>query len=198
MTAKAQPRPGILNVFEGAISVMLRELARSFDRAGAENTARMSYLGAMAKFKLSRPVYDEFASITLTQPLKQSLGRKRQAMQKALDAYSKVANIGVAEFTTASNYQIAEIYRKLAADLMTSERPKGLNALELEQYGILLEEQATPFEDKALDLYVANANLAKQNIYDDFVRQSFDALAKLSPGRYNKREQSEPFIDVIY
>jgi tetratricopeptide (TPR) repeat protein len=177
---------------------MLRELARSFDRAGAENTARMSYLGAMAKFKLSRPVYDEFASITLTQPLKQSLGRKRQAMQKALDAYSKVANIGVAEFTTASNYQIAEIYRKLAADLMTSERPKGLNALELEQYGILLEEQATPFEDKALDLYVANANLAKQNIYDDFVRQSFDALAKLSPGRYNKREQSEPFIDVIY
>ena len=81
---------------------------------------------------------------------------------------------------------------------MASERPKGLSELELEQYGILLEEQATPFEDKALDLYVANANLARQNIYDDFVRQSFDALARLSPGRYNKREQSEPFVDVIY
>lgn len=177
---------------------MLRELARSFEKAGTDNTPRTSYLGAMAKFKLSRPVYDEFAAIALKQPLKQSLGRKRQAMQKALDAYSKVASIGVAEFTTASNYQIAEIYRKLAADLMASERPKGLNELELEQYGILLEEQATPFEDKALDLYIANANLAKQNIYDDFVRQSFDALAKLSPGRYNKREQSETFIDVIY
>lgn len=177
---------------------MLRELARSFEKAGTDNTPRTSYLGAMAKFKLSRPVYDEFAAIALKQPLKQSLGRKRQAMQKALDAYSKVASIGVAEFTTASNYQIAEIYRKLAADLMASERPKGLNQLELEQYGILLEEQATPFEDKALDLYIANANLAKQNIYDDFVRQSFDALAKLSPGRYNKREQSETFIDVIY
>mgnify|MGYP001294703163 CR=1 FL=1 len=177
---------------------MLLELARSFDRAGTENTARTSYLGAMAKFKLSRPVYDEFAGIALKQPLKQSLARKRHAMQKALDTYSKVASIGVAEFTTASNYQIAEIYRKLASDLMSSERPKGLSELEIEQYGILLEEQATPFEDKALDLYVANANLAKQNIYDDFVRQSFDALAKLSPGRYNKREQSETFIDVIY
>lgn len=177
---------------------MLRELSRSYDRAGAENTARTSYLGAMAKFRLSRPVYDEFAAISLKQPLKQSLARKRQAMQKALEAYSKVSAMGVAEFTTASNYQIAEIYRKLAADLMASERPKGLNALELEQYGILLEEQATPFEDKALELYVANANLAKQNIYDDFVRQSFDALAKLSPGRYNKREQSETYVDVIY
>jgi len=177
---------------------MLRDVSRSFDRAGADNTARTSYLGAMAKFRLSQPVYDEFAAIPLRQPLKKSLASKRAAMQKALDAYSRVASIGVAEFTTASNYQIAEIYRKLAADLMASERPKGLSELELEQYSILLEEQATPFEDKALDLYVANADLVKQNVYDDFVRQSFDALAKLSPGRYNKREQSETYVDVIY
>jgi len=176
----------------------LKELSRGYDRAGAENTARTSYLGAMAKFKQNQPLYDDFASIALRQPLKQSLGRKKVAMQKALDAYAKVAAIGVAEFTTASNYQIAETYRKLAADLMASERPKGLSDLELEQYGILLEEQSTPFEDKALDLYIANANLAKQNIYDDSVRKSFDALAKLSPGRYNKREQSETFVDVIY
>lgn len=177
---------------------MLRELSRSFDRAGADNTARTSYLGAMAKFRLNQPIYDEFAAIQLRQPLKKSLATKRAAMQKALDAYSRVASIGVAEFTTASNYQIAEIYRKLAADLMASERPKGLSELELEQYSILLEEQATPFEDKALDLYVANAELVKQNVYDDFVRQSLDALAKLSPGRYNKREQSETYVDVIY
>lgn len=176
----------------------LKELSAGFDRAGAANTARTSYLGAMAKFRLSQPVYDEFAAIPLSQPLKKSLGAKKAAMQKALEAYNKVAAIGVAEFTTASNYQVAEIYRKLAADLMASERPKGLNELELEQYGFLLEEQATPFEDKALDLYIANANLAKQDIYDESVRKSFAALAKLSPGRYNKHEQPEPFVDVIY
>lgn len=176
----------------------LKELSRAFDRAGSENTARTSYLGAMAKFKLNQPIYDEFASIQLRQPLKQSIARKKTAMQKALEAYNRTAAIGVAEFTTASNYQIAEIYRKFAADLMASERPKGLNELELEQYGILLEEQATPFEDKALDLYIANTNLTKKNIYDDSVRKSFEALAKLSPGRYNKNEQSETFVNVIY
>lgn len=177
---------------------MLREMARTYERAGAENTARTRYLGAMAMFKLSQPLYEEFAGITLSQPLKQSLARKKLAMQKTLETYNKVSAIGVAEFTTAANYKIAETYRKLAADLMASERPKGLNELELEQYGILLEEQALPFEDKALGLYIANAGLAKQNIYDDYVRQSFDALARLSPGRYNKREQSEINVDVIY
>lgn len=177
---------------------MLQELARTYERVGAENTPRTRYLGAMAMFSLSQPVYEEFAGITLNQPLKQSLGRKKLAMQKALTTYGKVAAIGVAEFTTASNYQIAETYRKLAADLMASERPKGLSELELEQYGILLEEQALPFEDKALELYIANAGLAKQNIYDNYVRLSFDALARLSPGRYNKHEQSEINVDVIY
>lgn len=176
----------------------LAHLASGFDRAGSENTARTSYLGAMAKFKLNQPAQAEFAAIALTQPLKKSLALKKAAMQKALDGYVKIKAIGVAEFTTASNYQIAEIYRKFAADLMASERPKGLSDLELEQYGLLLEEQAMPIEDKALDLYIANANLATQNIYDDSVRKSFAALAKLSPGRYNKHEQPEPFVDVIY
>lgn len=176
----------------------LKELAAGYDRAGAENTPRTAYLGAMAKFALNKPLYDEFAAIPLTQPLKKSLPAKKAAMQKALDGFVKVKAIGVAEFTTASNYQIAEIYRRFAADLLASERPKGLSELELEQYGFLLEEQATPLEDKALELYIANANLAKQNIYDESVRKSFAALAKLSPGRYNKSEQPEPFVDVIY
>lgn len=176
----------------------LEELAKTYDKSGAENTARTSYLGAMAHFKLNQPLYDQFATLPLNQPLKKSLGAKKQAMQKVLDAYSKTSAIGVAEFTTASNYQIAETYRKMAADLMASERPKGLDQDALEQYSELLEEQATPLEDKSIDLYVANANLAKQNIYDDSVRKSFEALAKLSPGRYNKHEQSEMFVDVIY
>lgn len=178
--------------------IWLKALADGYDRAGAENTARTSYLGAKAKYTLNQPLYDSFAAIPLSQPLKKSLGLKKAAMQKALEAYQRVAAIGVAEFTTASNYQVAEIYRKLAADLMASERPKGLSELELEQYGFLLEEQATPFEDKALELYIANANLAKQSIYDEAVRKSYAALAKLSPGRYNKHEQPEPFVDVIY
>ena len=119
-------------------------------------------------------------------------------LKKALEAYTAVAAIGVAEYVTAANFQIAELYRKLGADLLASERPAGLSELELEQYTILLEEQAMPFENKAMGLYVANANLVKQNVYDDYVRKSFDALATLNPGRYNKREQDEPYVPVIY
>jgi tetratricopeptide (TPR) repeat protein len=83
---------------------------------------------------------------------------------------------------------MAELYRQLAADLLASEKPKKLSADELEQYDLLLEEQATPFEEQAIKMHEANTVHARDGIYDDGVRASFAALAKLLPGRYGKTE----------
>lgn len=176
----------------------LKNLAQIYDKLGDKAPPRIRYFGALAHFKMTQPLYDNFAAITLKQPLKPNLLAKKKAMQAALIAYNQVANIGVAEFTTAANYQQAQIYQKLAADLIASEKPKGLSDLELEQYGILLEEQAEPLANKAIDIYTANANLVKQDVYDGFVQKSFTALAELSPGRYKKSEQIEDAIDEIY
>jgi tetratricopeptide (TPR) repeat protein len=176
----------------------LKTLAQIYDKLGDKAPPRIRYFGAMAHFKMSQPLYDNFAVITLKQPLKPNLLAKKKAMQAALMAYNQVALIGVAEFTTAANYQQAQIYQKLAADLIASEKPKGLSELELEQYGILLEEQAEPLANKAIDIYTANANLVKQDVYDGYIQKSFAALSELSPGRYKKSEQIEDAIDEIY
>ena len=85
--------------------------------------------------------------------------------------------------TTQSSFEIAELYRQLGADLMASERPKNLTAEELEQYDLLLEEQATPFEEQAIKLHEANAARARDGVYDDGVKASYAALAKLLPAR---------------
>lgn len=71
---------------------------------------------------------------------------------------------------------------------MASERPEGLDAEELEQYDLLLEEQAYPFEEKAIDLHEQNASRAAQGFYDEYVRRSYEALAGLKPARYAKQE----------
>ena len=66
----------------------------------------------------------------------------------------------VAEVTTAATYEMGELYRRLGADLMKSERPANLDADALEQYDILLEEQAFPFEEKAVEVHSLNARHA--------------------------------------
>ena len=63
--------------------------------------------------------------------------------------------------------------------------------------GALLEEQVYPFEEKAIELYIANADRAASGIYDVWVEKSFDRLARLVPGRYAKSERSEDVIRLF-
>ena len=103
----------------------------------------------------------------------------------------------MAKFSTEASYQMAQIYRQLAQDLMDSQRPAGLDELALEQYEVLLEEQAFPFEDQAIALYENNSQRSWQGIFDQWVKKSFVALSSLLPGRYNKAEKIAEQDDVI-
>jgi hypothetical protein len=156
--------------------------------AGAQANDRTKYLAASGANELADIPYKEFAAIPLTLPLKQSLQRKRAALDKALKSQESILAYGVAEFTTQASYRIGDIYSQLSRDLMKSERPKDLDVLALEQYDILLEEQAYPFEEKAIQIHQANAQRATKGVYDKWVKQSFESLANLLPARYKKSE----------
>lgn len=164
----------------------------SADRAaGAARTERSKYLAANATLETAEPKVALFNSIALVVPLDKSLKAKRAAMQGALATYGQALDYGVAPVTTAATYGMAELYRRLAADLLASQRPAGLDQEALEQYDVLLEEQAFPFEEQAITLHETNAGRVATGLYDDWVRRSFEALAKLKPARYAKAEIAE-------
>jgi Tfp pilus assembly protein PilF len=85
----------------------------------------------------------------------------------------------------------------LSKDLYASERPPELTDEELEQYDILLEEQAFPFEEESIQLHETNASRAAEGTYDDWVKKSYSALAELLPGRYAKAEIGETVVAAI-
>jgi hypothetical protein len=166
--------------------------------AGAERTDRTRYLAAKAQLELAEPARRAFEAARLVIPLQDSLGIKRERMEVALQAYGKAADYGVAEVTTAATYRIAELYHGLSRDLFDSERPAELSAVELSQYDILLEEQAFPFEEEAIELHEVNAKRTADGVYDEWVAKSLEALAELNPGRYDKEEKGEPFVTAIW
>jgi TolA-binding protein len=172
----------------------LHDLVNADLAAGTARTERSKYLAAKATLKFAEPAGNAFHGVRLTEPLKKSLPQKKSAMERALDAYGRAAQYGVAEVTTAATYSMAELYNSLAKDLMESERPKSLAGEELEQYDILLEEQAFPFEEKAIQIHEANAARAREGVYDEWVQKSFDALAKLKPARYAKAEIGAEYV----
>ena len=165
-----------------------REIVKADAAAGAGRSVRTRTLAARASLALATPARDSFRALKLGSPLNKSLAPKRKALEAALNGYKAASAYEIAEVTTQASFEIADLYRQLGADLMASDRPKNLSADELEQYDLLLEEQATPFEEQAIALHEANAAHARDGIFDDGVKASYAALAKLLPARFGKAE----------
>ncbi|HEY8972865.1 MAG TPA: tetratricopeptide repeat protein [Burkholderiaceae bacterium] len=164
---------------------------------GSARTDRTKTLGAMAALAAAQPSYEAYQKVALVEPLAKNLKLKKAKMEDALKAYAVASDYGVAEVTTAATYHVANVYQDFAKALTSSQRPKKLSKLELEQYNEMLEEQADPYVLKAIELHGINASRTTQGIYDDWVKKSFEALKTLQPARYNKSEHSEATVDAI-
>ncbi len=176
----------------------MQDLVQVDATAGVQRSDRTRFLAATASLQLAEPVRKRFEVVKLTQPLADSLKLKKDLMEDVISAYTGAADYGVAEVTTAATYRLGEVYQQFSADLMGSDRPTNLEADALEQYEILLEEQAFPFEEKAIDLYKANTDRAADGVYDEWVKQSFSQLAALMPARYAKKERGEDVVTAMY
>ena len=175
----------------------LKKLMRLNAKYPNNTTEHSTFLAAQSAMVFAADAHNEFNKIKLNLPLRRSLQRKTSSLKKSLNAYQKASDYNVAKFSTEASYQMAQIYRQLAQDLMDSQRPAGLDELALEQYEVLLEEQAFPFEDQAIALYENNSQRSWQGIFDQWVKKSFIALSSLLPGRYNKTEKIAEQDDVI-
>jgi cellulose synthase operon protein C len=167
-----------------------REIFNADQRGGASRTERTRFLGALAALALAEPAGAEYRKIALVEPLARSLKTKKARLEEALKAYAVAADYGVADVSTAATFHTAALYQDFGQAMLGSQRPKGLKKLEREQYDLMLEEQAMPFEDKAIALHEINARRSAQGVYDEWVRKSFAALRTLKPGRYARSERS--------
>lgn len=180
-----------------ADSNLKRELALQKDiyladlNGGEARSDRTRFLGATAALALAEPVAKAYRDVALVEPLQKQLKLKKTRLEEALKAYALASEPGVADVSTAATFHIASLYRDFGKAMLASQRPKKLSAVELEQYNVMLEEQAFPFEEKASELHEVNARRAASGIYDEWVQRSFDALREMLPVRYGKKERGE-------
>ncbi len=176
----------------------LNELITSHEKAGSAATERSRYLAATASLVLADTALARFSRVKLVEPIQKNLKLKHKYLKSSLAAYEKCAAYGVAEVTTAATYRIAELYNEFSTALWDSERPRNLDELALEQYELMLEEQAIPFEDKAIELHEVNvARTQQEGIYTPWSAKSFSKLAEIYPARYNKREVRSEMVTSL-
>ena len=175
-----------------------KELIATIPASGTGYSDRTRFLAASAALILAQPTYTQFNNIELVAPLKQNIANKRKAMETALKAFNLAGEYGIAQITTESTFKVGELYRVFSSELLDSERPEGLSDEALEQYELVLEDQAYPLEEKAIEIHETNAVRISDNLYDDWIKGSFKSLGMLLPARYGKYEHSTQVVHEIY
>jgi len=113
-------------------------------------------------------------------------GETLSAIAKRYD--SDVGRIASANNLNKSNFIVAGKKLKI---------PRGLYPLELEQYELAIEEQAYPFEEKAIKVHQSNLALITKGVYNEWIEKSLQKLAKFMPARYDKPEEPSGIVSSL-
>jgi tetratricopeptide (TPR) repeat protein len=92
---------------------------------------------------------------------------------------------------------MAETYFNFSRSLVESERPTDLKPKELEEFETALDEEAFPFEEKAIDVHEKNMEMLRAGVLNDWTEKSLGRLVELMPGRYAKNETSSGFLVAV-
>jgi tetratricopeptide (TPR) repeat protein len=162
--------------------------------AGSARTPRTRYLAAHAALVLAEQEFGAFAAVGLVQPFEDNLRKKRELMKTATQKFNQLVDYEIGDITAAATFYLAEIYAHFSKALTASERPEGLSPTELEQYELAIEEQAYPFEEKAIQVHESNLKLMSRGVSNVWTEKSLQKLAKSVPARYDKPEEASGII----
>ena len=176
----------------------LQKIVRIDANAGADRTARTRFLAGQSGLVLAQRLYESFAELKLTQPFEQSLEEKQRRMTAATSAFGQLIDYQIGEITAAATFYLGEIYTGFSRAMRESERPAGLAGAKLRDYEDALDEEAFPFEEKAIEVHEKNLELMTGGkLYNAWIEKSLGRLAQLMPGRYAKAEISSGYLASI-
>jgi len=149
---------------------------------------RGKYFGARAHFLQAQRILAEFEQIKVEGDVKQlgqRLKKKAELLKRASTALLDTAKLGVAEWTTASLYEVGSIYESFAKSLMNSPPPPTLSAEQAEEYRTQIDEFVVPIEEKSIEAYESGWLKARElGIYNAWTAKMREALGRLNTEMY--------------
>lgn len=142
------------------------------------------YFAAKARYMQGERVLQDYERVKIegeVKQLKERLRKKSELLKRAADTFLDTAEMGVAEWTTASLYQIGFTYESFSKALLNSPPPDSLSAQDKELYSQQLDEFVIPIEERALEAYESGWLKARElGIFNSWTAKMREALGRLN------------------
>jgi tetratricopeptide (TPR) repeat protein len=146
------------------------------------------YFAAKAHYMQGERILADFDKIKIegeVEQLKGRLKKKSELLKRAADAFLETAEMGVAEWTTASLYQIGVTYESFSKALLASPPPPTLSAEQKDLYSQQIDEFVVPIEEKSLEAYESGWQKAIElGIFNQWTAKMREALGRLNTELY--------------
>jgi TolA-binding protein len=146
------------------------------------------YFAAKAHYMQGERVLSEFDRIKIegdVELLKTRLKKKSDLLKRAADTFLETAEMGVAEWTTASLYQIGVTYESFSKALLDSPPPATLTAEQKDMYSMQIDEFVVPIEERSLEAYESGWQKAVElGIFNQWTAKMRAALGRLNTELY--------------
>ncbi len=186
---EAQTRMGQALLQAGDASAADRAFASAVRTAGRSRRLDAGrYYAAQARYLQGARVLEEYEAIEIagdSAGLRRRLERKSELLQRAALVYADVVEMGVAEWVSASLYQIGRSYELFAEAMRAFELPEGLTEEEEQVYLDQLAMFIIPMEERALEAYEGGYQKAIElRIFNDWTAKLREALTRLNDIQY--------------
>lgn len=161
----------------------LRRIVVADAEAGEQRTPRSKWLAAWANAEYGDFFLSEFDAVNKGKSTTAYLNAKQEKFNEALQRYTQAAEYGITEFSSKSDYKIAELNEKFANVLKAVSSQN--------------KEKQQSYRNQALYYHQANIDRSWQGEYNSWVEQSYAAMARLRPERFNKHEISAKYGEGI-
>lgn len=151
------------------------------------------YFSAQARYLSGTRWLEEFEAVTIegdVRQLQQRLRKKSQLLKKAADEFLAASKMGVAEWTTASLYQIGHTYESFAKALLEAAPPPELSESDAEAYRQSIDEFVIPIEERSIEAYESGwLKAVELGIFNEWTAKMRGALGRLSSELYPPLEE---------
>jgi cellulose synthase operon protein C len=146
------------------------------------------YFAAKAHYMQGERILADFDKIKIegeVDQLKGRLKKKSELLKRAADTFLETAEMGVAEWTTASLYQIGVTYESFSKALLESPPPAALTPEQKDMYSQQIDEFVVPIEEKSLEAYESGWQKAIElGIFNQWTAKMREALGRLNTELY--------------
>ncbi len=171
---------------KGATAAYTRNV--TLQKTAPENLVLTTF-AARSQLRIAEKSFAHYEDFHIAPPLDDTVVQKREMLQTVIRDFVAAGNYRTLDVITASNYFIGRALELFKEDILSSPKPEGLTPPELDEYELLLQETAFPFEAKALDAYRVNIQRAvKLELLDPWIEKTYQRMAELAPWSYLRSE----------